>query len=379
MRCRSSAVLLLLVAATVLAVPLAARAELTQSDLVLVTADDVVAEDLYAAGNRVLIEGRIEGDLYAVALEEVAIAGEVTGDVVALSSRVSITGSVGGSVRVAAGTVAVEGAIGDDLVAGAWNTGLGEDASVGRDLINWGRNGSLAGEVGRDVTGRFSRLELAARVGGSVEVAVGRLRVGETTRVEGDLAYRSRAEAEINAANPAAAVIRRTPLPANIRVRALVFLTLTLTILVLTAGGLALAVARPDLLESSIAAAGRGMRTWLAGLGVAASPLLAVAVLGLVLGLLPPRAGLPLVVILLPVVMGLGGGVLIGSLVGVIPVAGVVGRRVLPGRSAAAAVLVGMLIVFGLLLVPWVRWAALAVIIPLGLGSWLLARGEERE
>ena len=68
MRCRSSAVLLLLVAATVLAAPLAARAELTQSDLVLVTADDVVAEDLYAAGNRVLIEGRIEGDLYAVAL-----------------------------------------------------------------------------------------------------------------------------------------------------------------------------------------------------------------------------------------------------------------------------------------------------------------------
>ena len=36
-------------------IPLAAAARLTQSDLVLVRSDDVVTEDLYAAGNRIAI------------------------------------------------------------------------------------------------------------------------------------------------------------------------------------------------------------------------------------------------------------------------------------------------------------------------------------
>jgi cytoskeletal protein CcmA (bactofilin family) len=364
---------------TVLAAPLTALAEVTQSDLVLVTADDVVPEDLYAAGNRVLIEGRVEGDLYAAAFEEVAVAGEVTGDVVAISSRVSITGQVGGSVRVVAGTVSVGGEVTNDLLVAAWNTGLLAGGSIGRDLINWGRNASVAGEVGGDILGRFSRLQLDGRVGGSVEVSVVRLVVEENTRVEGDLAYRSRAEAEINAVDPASSVIRQTPLRPNIRVRALILLTLGLTMLTLMAGGLILATLWPDLLESSIATAGRGLHTWLAGLGVAVSPLIGAALLGLLLTLIPTRAGIPLVVILLPVAVGLAGLVLLGSLLGVIPVAGAVGRRVVRRRSAAAAVVVGIVVVFGLLVVPWVRWAALLVIVPLGLGSWLPVRSENRE
>jgi hypothetical protein len=76
-----------------------ARAERTQSDLVIVRAGDVIGEDLYAAASRVVVEGRIEGDLYAVAFNDVTISGEVTGDVVVAASRLELTGVVGGSVR----------------------------------------------------------------------------------------------------------------------------------------------------------------------------------------------------------------------------------------------------------------------------------------
>ena len=98
-----------------LLIPIAAGARLTQSDLVLVRADDVVTEDLYAAGNRITVEGRIEGDLIAAAFEDILISGEVTGDVTVVAGRVTITGTVGGSVRVAAGRVRVGGSVAEDV------------------------------------------------------------------------------------------------------------------------------------------------------------------------------------------------------------------------------------------------------------------------
>jgi cytoskeletal protein CcmA (bactofilin family) len=108
--------LLLLVVLVVLLAPLPARAETTQSDLVLIREDDVVTEDLYAAGNTVQISGRIEGDLVASAFGELRIDGTVEGDVTVIASRVVIAGVVDGSVRVTAPEVVIEGSIGDDLV-----------------------------------------------------------------------------------------------------------------------------------------------------------------------------------------------------------------------------------------------------------------------
>jgi cytoskeletal protein CcmA (bactofilin family) len=372
MRFRSSGAFLLAASVLFLGLALPAKAELTQSDLVIVQADDIIEEDLYAVGNRVQVEGRIEGDLYAAAFEEVNISGEVTGDVVVVSSRLVISGEVGGSVRVAAGTVVVDGDVGDDLAVAAWNTGLGAQGSVGRDLINWGRNGSIAGHVGRDVLGRFSRLQLDGQVAGSVEISVGRLNVGAGARVEGDLGYRSSSSAEINATDLGGSVIHRSPLPPNIRVRALQLLTFLLAILMLTAGGLLLAWAWPALFEPAIAAAARGWSTWLGGLGIAASPLIAAGLLGLLISLSPPQAGIPLAIVFLPVILGLGGLVLFGSLLGFIPVAGALGRRLLPKRSNAGEVLAGMTIIAVLLLVPVVRLLVMAIVVPLGIGAWVL-------
>lgn len=352
--------------------PLPAVAELTQSDLVLVQTEDVITEDLYAAGNRVQVEGRIEGDLYAAAFSEVKITGEVTGDVVVVASRLEISGRVGGSVRAAAGTVVIDGVIAEDLAVTAWNTGLGSGGSVGRDLINWGRNGSLSGRVDRDVLGRFSKFALDGHVAGNVEISVGVLSVGPAAVVEGDLGYRSSREADIDATDLKGSVIHRTPLPPNVRVRALRLLTLTLGMLILSAGGLVLAWAWPNLLEPAIAVVARGMSTWLGGLGLLFSPLIGAGLVALLVSLSPPQAGVPLAIVFLPLVFGLGGLVLFGGLLGLIPVAGALGRRLLPTRSLPAAVLIGMGVLSVLLMIPWVRWLALAAVIPLGIGSWVL-------
>jgi cytoskeletal protein CcmA (bactofilin family) len=360
--------------------PIAASARLTQSDLVLVRADDVVTEDLYAAGNRITIEGRIEGDLIAAAFEEVLISGEVTGDVTVVAGRVTVTGTVGGSVRVAAGLVQVGGAIAEDLAVASWETVVDPTGTIGRDLINWGRIGQVAGMVNRDLTGRFSRLALDGEVGGAVDINVGTLAVGPGAEVDGDVAYRSTKEAEVNSSAIGGSVIQRTPLPPNIQVRALQLLTVLLVMFILTAAGLLSASAWPEQFESTMAAAGRGWRTWLSGLGVLVSPLLAAGVLGFILGVAPSAAAVPLVIVLLPVVLGLGGLVLMASLFGVIPAAGAVGRVITRRRaSPPAAVLVGMFLVGIVVLIPFLRWVSAAIIVPLGVGALLGRRPQRTE
>ena len=75
---------------------------LRTANQVIVTADDVVAEDLYAVGGRTIVEGVVQGDL-VVLTGEVIITGTVEGDVVGLvGGPVRISGEVGESVLVAA-------------------------------------------------------------------------------------------------------------------------------------------------------------------------------------------------------------------------------------------------------------------------------------
>lgn len=380
MHSRSRRRLLTVAVGLLVLIPVAAAARLTQSDLILVRADDVVAEDLYAAGNRITIEGRIEGDLVAAAFDDVLISGEVTGDVMVVAGRVTVTGTVGGSVRVAAWRVQVGGAIAEDSVVASWETVVDPNGTIGRDLINWGRNGQVAGRVERDLAGRFSNLVLDGEVGGAVDINVGTLVVGPGAEVDGDVVYRSTREAEVSSSSIGGSIIQRTPLPPNIKVRALQLLTVLLVMLILTAAGLLSASAWPEQLEAMMAAAGRGWRTWLSGLGVLVSPLLAAGVLGLILGVAPPAAAVPLMIVLLPVVLGLGGIVMMASLFGAIPAAGALGELVTRRRaSAPAAVLVGMLLVGIVALIPLVRVATAAIIVPLGVGALLGRRPQAAE
>ncbi len=348
-----------------------AFAEVTQSDLVIVRPDDTITEDLYAAGNSIRIEGRIEGDLYAVAFNEIVVSGVVTGDVVAIASRIEVTGTIEGSLRLAAGRVLMHGAVGDDMLVASWTTEVGTEGVVGRDLLSWSNRLGMEGSVDRDLQGNASRLSIAGAVNGRVVVAVGRMRVEPSAHIGGDIVYESRREAEIESIDVGGNVIRRTALPANVRLRGLRVLTLTLAVLGVTAMALTITWLWPRRVAGTIAQARSGLRTWLIGLAVVLSPFVAAAVLALLVGLSPPEAGIPLALVLLPLVLGLLGVVVMSALIGFVPVAGLIGRRLLPQRSIAAGVLIGMAVLFVALAVPVVSWLVVVVGTPLGIGSWI--------
>ena len=353
----------------------AVAAETSSSDIVIVTEDDMINDDLYATGLRILIEGVVDGDLVAFAAEEVVISGEVTGSVIAIAPKVTVQGIVGESLRMSGRELEVTGQVGGDVVAAVFSAGLGPESDVSGDVIVWAFDLSADGRIGGDLEGTQRRLVLAGEVDGDVSVSVGRLTIAGPLKVEGDLDFRSGAEASgLDQATVDGAVVHQTPVSPNIRIRALGLLTRILVVLGLMAAALLLAWGWPARL---VAAGDRAVvapfRAYGRGALIIATPLIIAGIAGVVVALGPASASLPLLVIFVPLVVVTAGLILALCLVAGAPAVLAVGRIVPGKRAMFGAVAVGSLLAGLLWMVPLVGWIVPLVILPWGLGAWIFS------
>ncbi|REK19366.1 MAG: hypothetical protein DWQ40_07410, partial [Actinobacteria bacterium] len=175
-----------------LALP-AGAAEVDSSDIVIITEDDVFDGDLYVAANRVLVRGTIDGDLFAVAAQDVRIEGLVTGSVTALAAEVVVTGSIGQSLRATSPSLEISGLIGEDVVVASGSLSILDGAVVEGDVVVWGWSATSTGLIEGDLEGTIRQLTIGGTVGG-VGVTVRRIEAREGLVVNGDLTYRSDSE-----------------------------------------------------------------------------------------------------------------------------------------------------------------------------------------
>ncbi|MEX1004799.1 MAG: hypothetical protein WD990_00080 [Acidimicrobiia bacterium] len=366
--------LLVAVGALVAALPLPALAQRVQSNVVLVRADDVITEDLYAAGNTIVVSGVIEGDLIAVAFDSIRIDGVVEGDVIALSSRVEVTGRIDGALRVGAVSTVVEGEIGDDFFVGGFSVQTAASSSVGRDVLAWARTAELLGDVGRDIEGTQRTTRVAGQVDGDIDVTTSGLTLLPGLRVSGDVRYTAAAPATVaQTAQIDGTFVRAEALEPNLRVRGVQLLAQFVAALAGLGIGLGLLWAVP---ERSIAAASALARRPLValawGVGVASVPIaLVIVAVGLVSVTSLSSSG-PVVLVLLPVAIAAGAVVLIGLLTAPVPVGLAVGSRLRPGWSSYARYVLGFPIVVIAWLLPWVGGIVLTLLGLAGLGAWLV-------
>ena len=353
----------------------AAAAETANSEFVIIQPDDVLEEDLYAGAIKVVVEGVIEGDLIAFAGEEVVIEGTVTGSVFAFAPRVTVNGEVGGSLRVTGNDVFIDGTIGRDVVAAALDVELSEVSSVGNDVLVWAWEASSRGRIGGDLSGSQRHLEVAGEVVGDIDVSVGQVTVVDTLTVGGDFGYRSDREAEgLENATVEGAVVHKTPLPPNIRVRALNFFGRFLVIVFLTIAALATAWGWPYRTHRAIQTVKEApAKSWGSGALVMASPLFLTLIAVLVVGIAPAAASFPLLVILGPLVLAALGVVLALSVVAGIPAVGRIGSLLFQRLDLYGAILVGAGLAGLVWLLPMVGWLVPLVVLPLGLGGWMLS------
>ncbi|MEX1091587.1 MAG: hypothetical protein WEF28_00380 [Acidimicrobiia bacterium] len=361
-----------------LALP-AGAAEIESSDLLIITEDTVFTGDLYAAANRVLVRGTIEGDLFALAGQDVSIEGEVTGSVTALAPEVRVSGVIGGSLRVASPSVEISGEVEGDVVAVAFGIELAPGGQVGADLIMWAWDAGSHGSVSADVEGSQRKLELSGDVTGNVRVSAGRVSVVDDLHVGGDLTYRSSNEAVgVELADVGGVVVQQTRMPPNIRVRALALASKILVAIVLAAMALVVSSVWPERSERALAGLEAApFRSFLTGAAVVLSPALVLGVAVAVLAFAPSSTALPLVAALIPILFALMGIVLVAGLFAGMPAVAWIGARLKKQTTVAGAVAIGSAVVAILWLIPVVGWIVALLVLAAGMGGWLSTfRGE---
>ncbi len=372
--------LLTLVLVSMMLGALPAAAERTQSSFVLIREGETVTEDLYAAGDVILISGLIEGDLVAAAYSEIRIEGEVRGSVLALASKVVIDGAVGGSVRAVAPNVEINGDVGEDVFVAGLGVLFDSEAEIGRDGLVWANDASLAGRVGRNIEGQFRNGTVGAKVDGDVDITVGRLSVMPSAEITGDLIYVSDEPADIrDGAEIGGSVIAESVLPPNVRIRALYLMVKVLVGLAVVALGLGLIWSFPERSRQAAEAVFERPVFALAwGAGLASIPVAMTLVVWMFVSLSPPATGLPSLLVFAPFVMAAFAVLVFALLSAPVPVGAAIGRRIGPARSIYAWFVIGAAVLGLVSLIPIVGTVVLVLGALVGLGGWFTeARPED--
>jgi len=162
--------------------------EIRKSDgLVSVPASETIDDTLIAFGHDVEIDGRVTGDLIAFA-QRVVIRGAVDGQVVTAGRRIELEGELGGSMLGAAETIAArDGAIGRNLYGFVREITIGRDVEIVGNGIIFASGASIAGAIGRDVYAFAADVEATGRVGGDLIAYTSSLRVRDPARIEGNV------------------------------------------------------------------------------------------------------------------------------------------------------------------------------------------------
>ena len=137
-----------------------------------ITAEEVVDDDLYAAGQTIVVDGTIRGDLVAVA-REVRVTGTIEGDLISCAQVLILGGTIGDDARIAGQVLKLDGEVGDDLVAAGMGLETGPRSQTRGSLVFSGAQALLAGTVSENAQITSQGLELRGVVHGDVVAELG--------------------------------------------------------------------------------------------------------------------------------------------------------------------------------------------------------------
>lgn len=157
----------------------------------------IINEDYYAAGANVNIDAVVDGDV-VVAGGELVVGRNISGDLLVAGGDISINGTIGDDVRAAGGEIAIDAVIGDGLIASGGELHISRATKIDGNAWLAGGDVKIAGTVNKDLSIKAGRIELSGNVRGDVELEGGEIHILESTRIGGDLVYKSAAQAFIH-------------------------------------------------------------------------------------------------------------------------------------------------------------------------------------
>ncbi len=336
-------------------------------DVLTIASGEVREGDLYAAGEAVRVDGRLNGDLVAGA-RRILVDGRVEGDLFAAGNTIDLRGPIGDSTRIAGQILTVDTTIDGDLLAGGEELHLTENASVAGGLTAAASLVEIDGTVGRGARVAAGEIIVRGTVNGDANFIADRLDLAPGARITGDLDYRARTPLSPEAAAQVEGAVRyeepiEDPEDGG---GGFGFLFWFWQVLASLLTGIVVVAALRGVVERLVASIAEET-TLGALLGFTAFLLIPVAaaiaivtLVGLPIGVAAVLLfGLALYAAKLPIAVWLGGRLL-----------GLAGR---PGASPYAAMAVGILLLYLLFAIPFVGWLFWLAATWLGLGAMVVA------
>lgn len=169
--------------------------------------------DLVATGTVVELPESADGDVMAAG-RNVVFTGDAGGSLLTAGSTQTLEGTVAGNVHAAGGAVLLASHVERNVTLVAADLLVAEDANVMLNAYLVGGRVEQRGAVMGNLRIAAREVVLDGPVGGNVDVIAGRLTLGPSARIDGDLTYRVRDGAD--SIDPAAVVtgdVQAVPVP----------------------------------------------------------------------------------------------------------------------------------------------------------------------
>ncbi|MCL5784691.1 MAG: FapA family protein [Patescibacteria group bacterium] len=164
---------------------------------VILTKNEIINKDYFAAGNSVSLEGTVNGDAY-LAGGNIVVDGTINGDLIAAGGNMDIRGTVTGNIRAAGGNINLNRTVGRNVSLAGGSLSLASNANITGSLAAAGGNLAVFSPVGKEANLAGGQITLGSRIGADTNAVVDQLSLAPQATISGNLTYWSRNKASIS-------------------------------------------------------------------------------------------------------------------------------------------------------------------------------------
>lgn len=180
-----------------ISVPMLAGASTFSAGFTVEHSGQRIQNDLYVAALRADIQADVDGDV-TLAAGSATLEGNIGGSVHVLAGTTTIRGDIGGTLYVAGGIVRLDGHVQGNVVMTGGRLDLNENAVISGDLVVYGAQAQVDGDVSGKLYGSTLLYEQNGAVSGNVELQSDRIKLGANASIGDDFRYQSQTDANIH-------------------------------------------------------------------------------------------------------------------------------------------------------------------------------------
>ena len=176
--------------------PTEAQAVETRTDGALITieAGEVIEDTVIAAGETIVVDGDVTGDLFAFG-RRVVVNGDVGGNLLTFAESITVQGEVEGTLLGASSTFEVDASwVGGDLWGFANSILVSTETAIDGNAIGFAETFVFSGSTAKDLVAFSERVEVNGEVGEDVDAFSHTLNFLGQSKVLGDVRFRGEEE-----------------------------------------------------------------------------------------------------------------------------------------------------------------------------------------